>query len=179
MGQKTVEDIYTENDQIRQRLRSVVGGLSDEQAILPTKNGKWTIQGIVEHLAKVEAGMTSIISRLLDKAEADGKTSDGTINISNSFVAGISEFAEKKFVAPDVVAPGGEQKIGESLEFLKRSREKLNALRTKLETVEGTEFTFPHPAFGDLSAHDWLVLIGGHELRHIEQIERILSNHNG
>ncbi len=179
MDQKTVEEIYSENDEIRQRLHLIVGTLDDEQAMLPTENGKWTIQGMVEHLATVEAGMTSIISRLLDKAEAEGMTSDGTVTISDNFAAGISEFAEKKLEAPDVVVPGGEQKIGESLGLLKRSREKLNALKTKLKTVEGTQLTFPHPAFGNLSAQDWLVLIGGHELRHVRQIEKILSNQNG
>ena len=34
---------------------------------------------------------------------------------------------------------------------------------------------FPHPFFGELSATEWLVLLGGHEARHTAQIERILS----
>ncbi|NNE65356.1 MAG: hypothetical protein HKN33_02220 [Pyrinomonadaceae bacterium] len=51
-------------------------------------------------------------------------------------------------------------------------------MKPLFEETNGTVLSFPHPAFGKLTAIDWLVLIGGHENRHTSQIERILSARN-
>ena len=58
---------------------------------------------------------------------------------------------------------------------LDETRKSLEDLRPMFESVECSEFKFPHPFFGDLTAHEWLALVGGHELRHTQQIERILA----
>jgi len=44
------------------------------------------------------------------------------------------------------------------------------------ETNDGNQNKFPHPYFGDLSAIEWLVLIGGHEVRHLRQIKGMIAN---
>lgn len=173
---ETVADVYAENDRIRSRLIEIVGGLGAERSAHKTADGKWTIQGIVEHLEKVEKGMMRISAKLLLKAEEEGRTSNGLIKISSGFLERISNLGDEKFEAPDVVQPGGDQTIAESLRKMNDSRKKLHALKEKFESVEGTELVFPHPIFGNLTAHDWLVLIGGHEALHTRQIERVLSN---
>jgi hypothetical protein len=38
---------------------------------------------------------------------------------------------------------------------------------------DGDTHKFPHPYFGPLSAVEWLVLLGGHEARHLQQIKNI------
>ncbi len=65
--------------------------------------------------------------------------------------------------------------IAESLAKLDENRRQLEELRPIFESVECSDFKFPHPAFGDISAHEWLALIGGHEIRHIEQINNLLG----
>ena len=55
------------------------------------------------------------------------------------------------------------------------TRQKLEELRPLFESIECSDVKFPHPAFGDMSAHEWLALLGGHETRHIRQIEGILE----
>jgi len=176
MNYQTIGDIYKANDRIRARLINMIGKLSPIQADLRTENGKWTVQGMVEHLAKVEIGMTRISAKLLQKAEAAQKTSNGKASLSKEFLEKIAGIDNKKFEAPETVAPTGVQTIAESLSLMETSRASLNALRVKFEEFDGTELTFPHPVFGQMTAQDWLALIGGHESRHMEQIERILSN---
>lgn len=177
---ESIADVYTANDKVRERLINIVSNLNEEQENLPTENGKWTLGAIVEHLAKVEGGMMQIAHRLLSKAEAEGKTSDGSMKLSQSFIVAITkvETEKQKLQAPEIVQPEGGKPITESLEIMKQTRAKLNEMKQMFETVEGTTHTFPHPAFGGLTAQDWLALIGGHEARHTAQIERILAQEN-
>ncbi len=181
MNYKTIADVYEANDKIRERLINVVSGLSKEEENLPSENGKWTLGAIVEHLAKVEGGMLQICQMLLSKADSEGKMADGTVNISEGFMeaARKAEAENHKFEAPEMVLPEGGVPVSDSLALMAETRQKLHNLRPRFETVDGTAHSFPHPAFGKLTAHDWLALIGGHEARHTAQIERILANNDG
>ncbi|MDQ3635983.1 MAG: DinB family protein [Acidobacteriota bacterium] len=175
MKYETIAEVYEANDRIQEKLKSIVGNLTEEQADFLPVDGKWTVAQIVEHLSKVEDGMTKIFAKLLKQAQAEGKTSDGTVKLSGAFLEGIAKIAEQKLEALEIVHPEGKQTIAESLAAMKKNRQKLEELRPLFETVEGTGFTFPHPAFGEINAHDWLALIGGHTFRHIRQIEKILA----
>ncbi len=178
MNYKTIADVYEANDRIREKLKTIVSELTEEQANFLPEGEKWHIASVMEHLATVEEGMTKISAKLLSKAETDGKTSDGTIRLSENFVESIKKADEEdqKFVAPERVHPQGQQTVAESLKKMETNREYLNNLRSKFEEIDGTEYAFPHPAFGNLTAQDWLALIGVHEIRHTNQIKRILSN---
>ena len=179
MNFETIGDIYEYNDNVRARLIDVVGNLSDEDAKLPTENGKWDVAKVVEHLAKVESGMMSISMRLLTAAKDQGLKFGG-VRLSPEFVEKFEEILEEgqKLEAPGVVQPEGGKEISASLEAMEANRQQLNMLRPMFEEYEGTKMTFPHPVFGGLTAIDWLVLVGGHESRHTDQIERILTRKN-
>lgn len=179
MDYKTIAEVYEVNEKIRVEFLDLVSSLSDEQLNLPTENGKWTIGKVVEHLAKAEGGMMKVAFGLLSKAKDEGKASDGSICLSENFITGVARLKEEKFVAPDIVQPEGGQPISNSIETMKQTRAKLVEMRPLFERFDGNEHSFPHPAFGDITANDWLVLIGGHEARHLEQIKRILAEENG
>lgn len=176
MDYKTIGDVYEANDKIHDRFVGAIHDLTEEQASLPTENGKWTVQLLVEHVAIVHHGMTGISAKLLSKAEAEGKTSDGSVCPSGSFLQAIANAGEQKFEAPDIVAPTGQKTIAEALAALEASRENLNALRPKFESIDGADVFFPHPVFGPMNAHDWLILVGGHTARHSLQLLKILVN---
>lgn len=178
MNYQTITDVYVANDKIRERLIGIIEHLSEEQENLPSENGKWTLGAIVEHLAKVEKGMIRICSTILSKAEAEGKTSDGSVKLSSAFLECVTKLNTEnpKFEAPAIVQPEGGKPIVETLEMMQENRKRLNDLRPKFEVFDGSNSSFPHPAFGEINAYDWLVLIGGHEARHTAQIERILQN---
>lgn len=175
MKYQNIEEIYTANDQIREKLKAFIENLSDEQADKLTEDGKWSVAQIVEHIAKVEVGMTQISGKLLSEAKKNGITSDGKAFISDEFLQKAGSAQNEKFEAPERVRPEGGKTIAESLKNLEESREKLYELKPLFEQVECSDFKFPHPAFGDLTAHEWLALVGGHELRHLAQIKRILE----
>lgn len=175
MKYETIAEVYEANDKIHENLKSIVSNLTEEQADFLPEGGKWTVAQIVEHIAKVNDGMTKISAKLLSKAQTEGKKSDGKVKLSEAFLQGVAKVAEQKLEAPEIVHPEGTQTIAESLKAIDQNRQNLENLRLLFETVEGTEVKFPHPAFGEINAHDWLALIGGHEFRHIKQIQKILA----
>lgn len=176
MNYQNISEIYEANNKIRARLKETVSNLTDEQANFLPEGEKWSAANLVEHIAIVENGITRISAKLLTEAQAAGAAAaGGEAKISEDFLQKLSQGRTQKFEAPERVHPSGKWTIAESLAKLDENRRKLEELRPLFESVECSDFKFPHPAFGDMSAHEWLALIGGHEFRHIEQIKKVLS----
>lgn len=178
MNYQTIGEICEANAKIRRKLKAVIENLSEEQINSRLNESGWTIGEIVEHIAIVESGMAKICSRLLQKAGEENIPNDGSANISAEFIekaALIANRRERKAQAPEIVLPSGSLSIADSLAKMEETSKLLEQVRTGLETVNTQKYRFPHPFFGDLSATEWFALIGGHEFRHIDQIEEILS----
>jgi uncharacterized damage-inducible protein DinB len=175
MNSQTIGDIYAKNAEIHAKTKQLVAALTDEQKTSLPEGEKWTIAEIVEHIAIVQDGMTRISAKLLNQAKAAGKTSDGSARLSQNFAAKAVEAQKLKFEAPDRVRPTGNQSIEESLKKMEETHRTLEDLRPLFESIECSDFKFPHPFMGDLTAHEWLALIGGHEARHLQQIENMLN----
>jgi uncharacterized damage-inducible protein DinB len=178
MNYQTIAEIYAANETIREKLHETVSNLTNDQLIFRADKNTWTITEIVEHIYIVEGGMASIASSLLQKSSAEKIENNGSANISEEFLkktALIANRRERKAVAPERVVPTGRFSVAQSLEKMKENAKLLNHIRKGLETVNTQKAKFPHPFFGDLTATEWVALVGGHELRHIDQIEEILS----
>jgi uncharacterized damage-inducible protein DinB len=175
MKYQTIEEVYAANDKIRVKFLETIESISDEQANALPEGEKWTLAQLVEHVAIVEDGMTKISYKLLNEAKAGGKASDGTAKFSDSFSQNAAEARNQKLEAPNRVKPSGNVSIADSVKRLEENRQKLDELKPLFETIDCSEHKFPHPAFGDLTAHEWLALVGGHESRHLEQIKRRLA----
>ena len=175
MNNQTIGDIYANNDKIRENTKQLIASLTAEQTAVLPEGEKWTVAEIVEHIAIVQDGMTKISAKLLTQAQAAGKTSDGAARLSENFAAKAAEAQTLKFEAPDRVRPTGNQSVEESLKKMDAARDELEKLRPLFESVECSDYKFPHPFMGDLTAHEWLALVGGHEARHLRQIENRLS----
>ncbi len=175
MSYQTISEIYATNDSIREKFNLTLETLTDRQASYRPEGEKWSVAQIVEHVSMVESGISRICAKLLSSAETDGQLSDGTVRISDRFIEKSSEIASMKLEAPERVHPTGEVSITESLDSMEESRTKLSELRPLFEEFDGDTHKFPHPFFGDLSAVEWLALVGGHEARHLKQIRTLLE----
>ena len=178
MNYKSLDEIYQGNDKIRGRLKQLVESLPDEKATALPDDEKWSVAEIVEHIAIVDESTAKICAKLLTKARDAGQTSDGAVVITESFLQKGSEIAGMKVEAPEFVRPTGTKSIAESLARLDQTAERVEQLRELFASVNGTELKFPHPFFGEISAQEWLALKGGHEMRHIKQIEKVLAKIN-
>ena len=175
MSNRTIGDIYANNDQIHEKTKEMIVGLSDDQGAFLPEGDNWTLAHLVEHIAVVQDGMMKISAKLLNEAKSSDVKSGGEAVLSDNFKLKAVEARQAKFEAPDRVIPTGNRTISQSLEKMAETRRALEDLRPLFETVECSDFKFPHPFFGDLTAHEWLTLIGGHEARHQQQIGKILE----
>ena len=175
MQYNSIADIYTANEKIRERLTSLLATITDEEAAALPDGEKWSIVQIVEHLSMVGIGTSRICSRLLEGARASGKTADGTFTLRENLGERAIEIAGVKLEAPERVQPTGNVSLGESIQHLSAASHSLDAVRDDLERLDVSGHTFPHPAFGDLNAAEWLVMAGLHEQRHTDQIAKLLG----
>jgi hypothetical protein len=172
-----VAEIFEGIDETRNKLKTRISGFSEEQENARPANAEtgWSVAEIVEHLATVESGVVRIISRLLAQAETAGIKSDGALNPPVSFVEQGKSATAQKFQAPERVHPKGKQSLAESLVKFDENRRALLEMRPRIEAVDSRNTAFPHPIFGNLNLYEWLVMIGMHEARHLQQIEAILE----
>lgn len=175
----SIADVYAANDHVRNSFRNILADISDNEAAASEKDSSWTIAEIAEHVALVNGGMAKICSRLLSKAQADGLTANGEITLSDAFMNKSAEIAGIKVEAPEMVHPSGSRTVADSLAIIDEVAGSLDELRPLFESVDSVTHKFPHPFFGDLSASEWLVLLGGHQARHAAQIQRILEQARG
>lgn len=175
MRYNSVSEIYEAIDKIRNLLKEKVSGLSDEQANLRENDAGWTVAEIVEHLAILEHGVIQIAGKLAAKAEREGGKFNGIFNPPFSFAEKAATLGNEKLAAPERIHPQGGITIAESLVKLDENRRVLNELRPRIEAADSSDAKFPHPFFGDLNLYEWLVIVGLHERRHLQQIERILN----
>ncbi|MBX3266633.1 MAG: DinB family protein [Acidobacteria bacterium] len=173
---ESIDEIYSTNARFAAELESLVGELTQEAAEHRPEGEKWSIAEIVEHLAMVEDGMSRICAKLIGKAEKDGDVSDGIISITSTFEERGVAIAKIKVEAPEMVRPTGERSISESLATMAEANARLEQIRPLFGRFDGNKHRFPHPFFGDLSAIEWLVLVGQHKARHIAQIRRLLAS---
>lgn len=171
----SIADVYSANDHVRSSFRDILADVSDDEASTAVDDSKWTIAEIAEHVALVNGGMARICSRLLSKAQAEGLTANGEIALSDDFMNKSAEIAGIKVEAPEMVHPSGNRSVSDSLASIDEVAASLDELRPLFESVDSVTHRFPHPFFGDLSASEWLVLLGGHQARHAAQIQRILG----
>ena len=175
MNYTSLEEVYAANDAIREKLKQTVTSLPADTLHARPEGEKWSIAEIVEHVSMVNAGVVRICGKLLSKAEADGKLSNGVLSISTEFIANATGSTDVKLEAPEMVQPVAGASVEESFGVLDTNHTALSALREKFEKFDGCDPKFPHPYFGDLSAQEWLALSGGHEFRHLRQIKRLIE----
>ena len=174
MGERSINDIYAANDAVRERFIQVVKSLSDEEVNAEFDGEKWPIAHVVEHVAMVEEGMSKICAKLLREAQVAGASANGAPTVSDNYISRSRELDNKKVEAPDRVRPSGERSVAESLAKMEENRDRLNDIRPMFEAFDSQSFGFPHPFLGDLSAVEWLTLIGDHEERHLRQLEELI-----
>lgn len=175
MKTRPIDEVYAANYAIRQKLLALIASAEPSNLNRLPVGEKWTVTNVVEHIGIVEASAFRVCRKLLGKAEADGKAGDGMITTSDLFAEKGKELFKIKVEAPAIVQPKCEMTIGEALERLVSNREDLMGLLRLFKSHNSSDYHFPHPFLGDLSAGEWLVLIGGHETRHIRQIDAILK----
>lgn len=177
MKLETIEDAYAANTLASEKLTEAVLGLDDQVATFKASEDEWSVREIVEHIAVVDAGIVKICSKLLERSESRGAANNAGPLVSEDVEKFFDKAHEMKLDAPDMVRPTGNVSISDSLDRIAENDRAFAELKNKFLQFNDPESKFPHPYFGPLSAAEWLVLRGGHQIRHLRQIRRVLSAH--
>ena len=87
-------------------------------------------------------------------------------------IAGVTD-RTSKFQAPEVLKPVNKWATKEALiKDFNAARDKSIAW-VKTTTEDLRAHASPHPAFGSMDAHQWVLLLAGHSARHTAQIEEV------
>ncbi len=175
MEYRSIADIFSAHKHIRENFLSLVGTVTADEAVGVPAGGGWPIGYIMEHVSIVEFSMLRICTKLVGASREAGVASVGGYSHSPEFAAKLAGIGETKVDAPERVHPTGGVTIADSLERLNATTASLEGLQPDLEAFDGTAQRFPHPFFGDLTAAEWLIVRGGHEVRHTKQIQSILA----
>lgn len=180
----SVAEIFDTIDRTRGRVYERVESLGAEREALRASAETWSVSEIVEHLAVLEERMAQMITMMLAKAETAAAAASGE-EVTGAEQATMEPFTldhlierslGEKYEAPEQIRPRGGLPMAVLLERLRASRRGLRLLQPRLEAVNLSGMTFPHPVFGPLNAYQWLAFIGLHEERHLRQLERLVSS---
>jgi hypothetical protein len=172
MNYQTIDEIYEANDRIRASLKEALATLTEQQVAARPEDEKWSIAEIVEHVSMVGNSLYRICAKLLSKAEASGQLSAGSADLS-AFALVVERIADVKLEAPEFVHPTGTKSVAESIAELDEIQTAVRGLKPLFEKYDSG--SFPHPYFGELTAVEWLALVGVHEGRHLRQIKGIIE----
>jgi len=171
----SVGDIFESIEQTRRAVYDRVEGLSAEQAAFRSAQDGWSPSELLEHMCISEERVVGAIGRSLSAAEAEGRPipPGGIPPVS---LDRIEEQARAKFKSPERTQPTGTLSVPELMERMRVSRDILTAIRPRLEVIDVSTVSFPHPVFGPLNLYEWVLFIGMHENRHLAQIESVMSS---
>ena len=167
------EEILRHLDANRVVLRAAVDavpiGLRESR---PTPD-RWSVAEVLEHLVRVEEGLTRLLSlRLSEQAAALQPETETSSVMSRLDHARVIDRGYR-VTAGERVLPRGEMDSATALAALERSRGKLRELVFAHDGIAITPVTHPHPVLGVIDAYQWLIFIGSHEARHADQIREI------
>jgi hypothetical protein len=150
-------------DNAREGLMAAVAGLSEPQADFKPSPQAWSVAGIVEHLATVEGFVIMRLEKMISEPDEG--------NFKHSDVILFDKVADRsaKFQAPDRVQPTGKP-LASSLERLVSTRARIVELIRSAPDGHFRQHSMPHPVFGPLDGHQWIVAAAGHCTRHTKQI---------
>jgi hypothetical protein len=159
-------DLLRRIDAANDHLNTAIVGLSEQQANFKPSPGVWSVAGIVEHLAIVQERVIGRVDQLLVSTPDPSQKKDPQLT-DEVLTAKVAD-RSSKFPAPEVSHPTG-QSLSDSLARLTVSRKRVGELVASLPP-DFQQRSMPHPVFGPLDPHQWLVALAAHCIRHTKQI---------
>jgi hypothetical protein len=153
------------------RLMEVVRGLTVAQASFRSGPERWSIAEVLEHLVVWESFMLGAVRGALEGPAEPEKQAE--VTGKDSLVLGLATSRDKPLKAREAARPTGRWSDVEEMLAEFRVRRARTAEFAETTQADLRSHFFAHVTFGDLDCYQWLVVMGQHTLRHVEQIEEI------
>jgi hypothetical protein len=163
---------YAYLEETRAKFLKSVEGLSEAQWRFKAGPDRWSIAEVAEHIGLSESLILGMIENQVLKAPAK-KPGEGITD--EKLIAGVTDRSQKA-QAPEVLKPVNKWPTREALvtDFIAARAKTMEWVKTTNEDLRA--HAAPHPAFGPLDAHQWILLLAGHSARHTAQIEEVKTS---
>jgi hypothetical protein len=171
-------ETFARLDRSRAGLQDAVNAVPHALRDQALGSGRWSIAGVVEHIALLDERFTGIISTRIAEARATDPGQE------------LEELEEPALLPPNIEtmladrterrqAPEPLHPTGMAYEAAwERAEAMRTAFRDLLSSANGVPLSrviHQHPRFGELSAYQWAGFLAAHEARHAEQIREIAT----
>lgn len=162
---------------VRAKLSDVVASTPADRLNAPAAEGQWNGAQILQHLGKVEGSTAKYLEGILAAAITAGIAPEAN---ASSLMHALDRFRQgdgtlPKFIAPDRLRPDPAPDAAASWVSLQAARERVLRVYGTVDGRDLTTVAAPHPRLGTLNAYEWLLFLGVHEERHLDQLRRVLA----
>ena len=170
-----VTEIIARLDRSRANLRETVDRVPAAQRDQPPAPDRWSVAGVLEHLALVEERFTATIGSKIADARASGLPAEqgDPALLPPSVEAMLADRIERR-QAPEPLHPRG-LAIGDAWTRADAARAAFRELVVAADGLALSRVIHEHPRFGALNVYQWAGFLAAHESRHAEQIRDIAS----
>lgn len=158
----------------REQFLGSFAGVSEEQSRVHPAPDCWSVLDTIEHLASAETLMLKLIT-----TQRKPRTADAA-NREQVFLQVVAD-RSRKMQAPESGRPRGRfASLAEAAAQFKTTRDGvIQFVEQHPEDLRASEVTHPHPAAGNVSTHEMVIIIAKHAERHAKQIHEIRNTLKG
>jgi uncharacterized damage-inducible protein DinB len=152
----------------RENFLGSFAGVSEEQSRLHPAENCWCVLDTVEHLTSAEGIMLRLITTQRRPRSADAA------NREQVFLQVVGD-RSRKMQSPEGGQPRGRfADLAEAALQFKTTRDSvIQFVEQHPDDLRASEVTHPHPAAGNVSTYEMVIIIAKHAERHAKQIEEI------
>ncbi|CAN5913487.1 DinB family protein [soil metagenome] len=137
---------------------------------------RWSVAEICWHLQRVESGVAKLIRKRASEARAAGhpeEPADSPLRGTRDRFGLVDR--TRRLEAPSSVAPPESLPAGDAQRLLEESRTMLRAAIAEADGLALGLIMHPHPVVGEINLYDWILFVGLHEQRHLQQIGEVAA----
>jgi hypothetical protein len=169
-----LEELLQYADAQRAVLLAAVAAVPESARERRPRDDSWSVAEVLEHLHRVEQGVSRLIARQLERARARGL---GPETETDSLLQSLDHLAILKrgatLPAPEFVQPQGSLTAAAAMTALEQSRRTMREALAPGDGLALGSVSYPHALLGPLTLYQWVLFLGQHERRHAIQIQDI------
>lgn len=157
-------------------LRAAVDALPVPQRGQQPAPARWSVNEVIEHVAKVEQSFVGAVLSKVEAARAAGmgpEVADPPM-LPEQTRTRLTDRTNRR-QAPDSVLPTGTVDALTAIQTIESAHARLKDTLAPCDGLALSTVTHDHRFFGTLNVYQWIELLAGHEGRHAAQVREITT----
>ena len=172
-----LEEIEAYLGEVRGQLTAIVATSPPGTLTRRPSENAWSGSEIVHHLGHMEGATTMMLESLFARALADGLPAETQ---TTSLLHCLDQFhvldrGRRRIEAPERLRPPRDADLNRAFEALGEARKRTLSAIATVDGRDLSSISAPHPVLGVLDGYQWVLFLGQHEARHLNQIEENLT----